>query len=124
MRCCGNLIRRYVPVPALAVVILSMLPLTGMSATVDLGTLVIARTFSYQQTGQYGGDVIVYLPGQVNSCDGVWLAPADAGYKTNVAMVTTALVTGRRVRLYADNAIIWSNSAAKFCKLYAIGFEP
>lgn len=106
-------------------IVATALPLSTAAgaAQVDLGSLVVTRTLSYQYSA-VGGDVIAYLPAPVNGCDAFWLAPADAGRKTNLAILMSAVVANRKLRVYADNAVKWAGSAASFCKLYALGFEP
>ena len=81
---------------------------------------------TYHAYGDHGnGDVIFrYVPAYVVAgCDGVWIAPSQAGAKNMIATVISAKLTSSVLSLHVENSQLWNGSAARYCKAYAIGLK-
>jgi hypothetical protein len=82
------------------------------------------KVISYLGYSDYGGgDVIFSLEANVPGCeDGFWIRASDPGFERNYSTLISAYLSGRPVRVIADNAAIWNGSGGAYCRLYAIGF--
>jgi hypothetical protein len=82
-------------------------------------TVLPGSMYSYSTFGS--GDVVFALSGGsgLSQCaGGFWLRPSDAGFKTNVAVLLSAIQGQTAIRVYADDSQIWNGSSAQYCLVY------
>lgn len=96
----------------------ALAPLQGDAAATE-STTTIETIYTYME---YGGDVIVKVPVTASGCaDGFWLRAADAGFKSTLAVLLSALHTGSRVRIGAESTNTWPVSTGQFCRVTFAG---
>lgn len=72
--------------------------------------------FVHSYTEWRGGDMVFKTGTMVAGCEaGFWLRPTDPGFQRNVALLTSAHLSGRQVMVWARDDIIWNGSSFKFC---------
>lgn len=92
----------------------------GAAIVGDYTNRAVTTMYTYTEYG--GGDVTFQVDTPVPGCEGgLWMSPADAGFKSNLATVLLAFASKAPVRVWAHNDQIWSGSAAATCRLYAVG---
>ncbi|MEP2990313.1 MAG: hypothetical protein ABJN65_00960 [Parasphingorhabdus sp.] len=84
------------------------------AAIVESSSALITSITSFSEYG--GGDVVVKIANPVTGCEaGHWLRPADPGFDRNVALLMSAYLANRPVKIYSHNNQIWPGSSGKYC---------
>lgn len=80
---------------------------------------VITTVTTYPQFG--GGDVAIVVANPATNCpNGFWLSPSDPGFKSVLASILAAHHSRSRVRVYGDDAQLWSGSSGAYCRITAV----
>jgi hypothetical protein len=84
------------------------------------GATLVPTNYAYLDYN--GGDDIFPFVTPINDCFGAWIAPTQPGAKAAIAIVTASMAISRSLNVYVDRTIVWNGSAAKYCKVHAVGF--
>lgn len=109
--------------PACAMSAMAMLVAAPAAATVVPASGTIIQINTYAEFGN--GDVVFRLSNHVAGCEGgFWLSPSQLGFKTTVAFIMQARATGETITVGGNDALIWSGSASRFCKVDWVSITP
>jgi hypothetical protein len=99
------------------------IPAAAAIVSTAAASVTVTSTFAY--TAFDGGDFIFSTSGSAPGCgNGWWISPSDPGFKSAVATVLAAQVSGSFVVVYGDNAALWSGSpSGRYCRVQTVGLS-
>jgi hypothetical protein len=98
----------------------SLLSMPAAHATVVYSPTGVTVTALYGYSEFGGGDVAFTVSAPPSGCDGLWLRPTDAGFKTLYAMLLTAYTTKAPMQVGAIDDSLWSGTTSRFCRVYGL----
>jgi hypothetical protein len=96
-----------------------------VTAAVVTPSASVTVTDSNAYTTYNGGDFIFSTSAGASGCETGWyIKSTDPGYKTAVAVVLAAQLSGNYVLIRGDNADLWSGSpGSHFCHVVTVGIS-
>jgi hypothetical protein len=95
------------------------------AAAVVSPTASVTVTDSNAYTSYNGGDFIFFTSAAASGCEAGWyIKSTDPGYKTAVAVVLAAQLSGNFVLVRGDNSDLWSGSpGSHICHAITVGIS-
>jgi hypothetical protein len=104
---------------AMASAFLSFFSAPVVNAEIIQGEVgLVTRMRTYTTFGN--GDVILYVQNPLAGCDGFWFRTSESNGREVFAQILVSEKTQVSLYLTAYDDQLWTGSAARFCKLYAV----